>query len=91
MSRNHNNKVLIVLSVYILMASILLWFCFRLFDIYLCTLRVLIFEISIHCIVISSPQCYRHAELEKKRKYQELICKVEHGASFPCLGPLATG
>jgi len=49
-----------------------------------------------HCS-ISLPQCYRCAELEKKRKYEEWIREVEHGKFsplvFPCtggMGPLAT-
>ena len=49
-----------------------------------------------HCSV-SIPQCYRHAELEKKRKYEERVCNVEHGSFSPLvfsctggMGPLAT-
>ena len=47
-----------------------------------------------HC---SIPQCYRHTELEKKRKYEEGIREVEYGIFsllvFSCtgdMGPLAT-
>ena len=49
-----------------------------------------------HCSV-SLPQCYRRAELEKKRKYEERIHEVEHGTFSPLvfsctggMGPLAT-
>ena len=49
-----------------------------------------------HCSV-SLPQCYRRAELEKKRKYEERIREVEHGTFSPLvfsctggMGPLAT-
>ena len=49
-----------------------------------------------HCSV-SLTQCYRHAELEKKRKYEERIHEVEHGTFSPLvfsctgdMGPLAT-
>ena len=42
-------------------------------------------------------QCYRRAELEKKRKYEERIREVEHGTFSPLvfsctggMGPLAT-
>ena len=46
---------------------------------------------------MSLPQCYRRAELEKKRKYEEKIREVEHGTFSPLvfsctggMGPLAT-
>jgi len=46
---------------------------------------------------VSLPQCYRCAELEKKRKYEERICEVEHKTfsplAFSCtgrMGPLTT-
>jgi len=49
-----------------------------------------------HCSV-SLIQCYRRAELEKKRKYEERICEVEHGTFSPLVfsytggvGPLTT-
>ncbi|XP_065893485.1 uncharacterized protein [Dysidea avara] len=49
-----------------------------------------------HCS-ISLSQCYRRAELEKKRKYEERIREVEHGSFLPLIfsctggmGPLAT-
>ena len=45
----------------------------------------------------SLPQCYRRAELEKKRKYEERIREIEHGSFTPLvfscsggMGPLAT-
>ena len=49
-----------------------------------------------HCSV-SLPQCYRCAELEKKRKYEKTVREVEHGSFLPLvfsctggMGPLAT-
>ena len=43
---------------------------------------------------MSLPQCYRRAELEKKRMYEERVWEVEHGTFTPlvisCTGPLVT-
>ena len=45
----------------------------------------------------SLPQCYRRAELEKRRMYEECIWEIEHGSFTPLvfscsggMGPLAT-
>ena len=49
------------------------------------------------CSSTSLPQCYRQAELEKRRMYEEHIGEIEHGSFTPLvfscsggMGPLAT-
>ena len=60
-------------------------------------LRFLINPLAPTYSSISLPQCYRRAELEKRRSYEERIREIEHGSFTPLvfscsggMGPLAT-
>ena len=46
-------------------------------------LRFLINPLAPTYSSISLPQCYRRAELEKRRSYEERIREIEHGSFTP--------